>query len=373
MTTTTQEKGKQEKQCDDPDLDPEYLEQFTRYQHAAEAPPPDFSLRYENGLVESRVLSVVRAPAIGYPAGVLRFLDFRVGAWAAAPRVRGWLRSLWRAPGDLAARAVVPERFARVLVPHAVFHVRMEAVLTGTDTYAPRDGRRPLRTRVRETVATDPDDDIVVCTATFAEDRRFYDGAWGAAWTLRPQCCFSPEADLGLLVPLDQCDAVELGRLRAQVRAEREKRKQGVLGSLWSALTAAFADDDAPGVRRQAPPSDAYILPTLRCQDLWDAVRQQCENDLRRRCDAKWASRAAEEDHTLSNRHIAFRNTSFDAELVYMPVYSAAYTYADQAFRVAVNGQTGDVAGDRPGGTVGSFFRNVFRWVGFGGGKKEEK
>lgn len=355
------------------DLDQAHLDVFARFQHAAEAPPPDFSLRYENGLVEARVLSVVRAPAIGYPAGAVRFLDYGVGAWDVARRVREWVCSLWRAPGDLAARAVVPERFARVLVPHAVFRVRMEAVLTGIDTYRPRDGRRPRRTRVRKTVATDPDDDIVVCTATFAEDRRFYDSAWADAWALRPQCVFNPDTDLGLLVPLDQCDAAELDRMRAQVRAEHERGRQGLLGALWSSIAGAFADSDTPDVLRRAPPSDAYMLPTLRCQDLWDSVRQRCQDALTRRCDAKWAALAAEEDHVLSGRHIVFRNAAYDAVLVYMPVFSGSYAYGDQHFRVAVNGQNGKVAGDRPSATVGGFFHNVLRWAGLGSAKQEEK
>ena len=361
----------------DVELDQAHLDAFAQYAQAAEAPPPDFSLRYENGLAESRVLSVVAAPAISYPAGAVRFLAYGVGAWDVARRVREWIASLWRAPGDLAARAVVPARLARVLVPHAVFHVRLEAVLTGTDTYTPRDGRRPRRTHVRETVATDPDDAIVVCTATFAEDRRFYDGAWGSdassAWTLRPQCRFDPETDLGLLVPLDQCDAAELAHMRAQVRAEREKRAQGFFGGLWSSIAGAFADSDVPDVVRAAPPSDAHLLPTLRCRDLWDSVRQRCVDDLARRCDALWAARAAAEDHTLTRRHIVFRNAAYDAELVYMPVFSGTYAYGDQHYRVAVNGQSGRVAGDRPSATVGGFFRNVLRWAGLGPAKKDEE
>ena len=82
------------------------------------------------------------------------------------------------------------------------------------------------------------------------------------------------------------------------------------------------------------------------------------------------------EGYTYKNKRITFVDISYNSRVVYLPVYSGAYLFTDENsvekwYRVAVNGQTGDVEGERPFISVGGMVKNMFGWLGFG--KKDDE
>jgi hypothetical protein len=61
-----------------------------------------------------------------------------------------------------------------------------------------------------------------------------------------------------------------------------------------------------------------------------------------------------------SNRTVTVDRTGLSVQsykLLLLPVYTTTYTYRDRTFRLVVNGQTGQVLGDVPGGD--SFVRRM--------------
>jgi hypothetical protein len=60
------------------------------------------------------------------------------------------------------------------------------------------------------------------------------------------------------------------------------------------------------------------------------------------------------------NRTLTVDRTGLSVQsykLLLLPVYTTAYNYRDRTYRLAVNGQTGQVLGDVPG--ANSFMRKV--------------
>jgi hypothetical protein len=83
----------------------------------------------------------------------------------------------------------------------------------------------------------------------------------------------------------------------------------------------------------------AYDLPL---EPAWELAREKMRESTRQACIAQ-ASTGQVRNFSM--------NLDFSAEswrYVLLPIYVAAYRYQDKAFQVMVNGQTGEVAGQRP-------------------------
>lgn len=339
-------------------LDDKLMKAYEKYIHTEEAPPSDFSLVCENEREQLRVYTMLSALPAGDPEEELQFGLFRVNACEAPQLVRNWVNSWYRVPSDFARRTVVPLHFARVLVPYACFNVTMTMNITGTDTYTPpRDdpeGGGPQTTARADSVSKDTV--CTVCAAASEEDRAFYE-TWKNEWSSRYGGHMNPVTDFGLLTPPDQWNAVELERMRDKKRAEEERNGHTLLGRGVTALGSLFDS-------REAPPSDAFVMPAQRCEDFWDEVRESCKDALAKECIEQW-KKLAQVNHRREVTASQVQSIEHTVSLVYMPVYSGAYTYAEQKFRVAVNGHNGKVTGDAPRGTIVDFFRNLFWWLGF--------
>jgi len=346
---------------------------FDDYHNSPAMMPTDFSLKYQNGYTQSLFMNVVQDPAIGYPHGEFQFADFKIGGWEVPALVRAWIDGRWYAPKGFSGESRVPPHFSRVLVPHAVFHVSMTAVLTADETYRPPQGGRIQRSHINQQFKTNYSHDYVVCSAMLAEDRNFYDKAWakGGKWKLNPLLVFSPDRDLALIVPPEQMSDMELMTMKKKVFMEREKKNKGFFGSLISSIVAVFTSDetDVHGQHR-APPTDVYILPSVRCSDLWDEVRTKCKAELESRADSHFLRLQSRPEYSYRNKRVTFVDSSYDANIIYLPVYSGAYQFTDETgqakwYRVAVNAQSGDVEGERPYITFKGAMKSMFGWLGF--------
>ena len=352
---------------------------FDTYWNAQALMPPDFSLKYQGGYEQALFTSLIQNPAMGYPRTAFRFIDFKINGWEAPDLVRQWIKGRWGAPKGFAEKAVVPPRFSRVLVPHAVFNVNMTAILTGDETYRPQNGGRVSHGKIREQFHINPQHDYVFCSATLLEDRSFYDKAWssGNKWKLYPVRIFDPDRDLQLIVPPYLWKDTELMTMKKKVFKERQKNSKGFFSSLFSSIAAVFTSDEDEELSdpHLAPPSDAFFLPSVRLTDLWDFVRAKCEAELTSRANSRWSSLSARQDYSCRNKHITITQPSYEAYIIYLPVYSGAYQYSEKGgvpkwYRIAVNGQSGDVEGERPFITVGGVMRNM---LGLFGIKKDEE
>lgn len=336
-------------------------------------PPPDSSFPDKDKLEDWRVLNFMSMPPSGESMTQLRFIPFKVNPWDVSRLVHRWVESWYRVPGDFADRAVVPHRFARVLVPFIVYKVDIKLFIIGTETYNPPK-EEPGKTQ-QYGLYKKPDepkiktiseyhsysDTYPECSATSSTDRGWYD-SWGNKMYHLPKCAFNPDTDFGLLAPLDLCDTVELEHMCDLVHAEQEKKKEGFFQSLWSSVKSAFSDSDTA---LSAPPSDAYMLPSLSEKDSWDVFGHGIKMSMINRCTRDWERRADLYYHR-SVKDYEIQSFSHYSPRIYIPVYSGTYTYGNTEYRVIVNGHNGEIDGVTPKGSFGGFFHNVFRHMGFG-------
>ncbi len=77
-----------------------------------------------------------------------------------------------------------------------------------------------------------------------------------------------------------------------------------------------------------------------------DAARQRCRETLQQREDQSIRDFLPGDRHRQLQVDTDF--THLDADLVLLPVYVLTYEYRGQRFRFLINGQTGQVAGDKP-------------------------
>lgn len=343
-------------------LDKKRMRLLNSYANAPELRPPDKSLQGGSQCKESQVFNQLSALPIEGPAKELWFLPFKVNPWDVPTIVREWVNSWYRVPSDFAKCAIIPPHFARVLVPHAVFSIKASVFVSGLEEHDPiisdssQERRLHLPYPAFGTVSVTSQS--ILCSATSVVDCKFYDDAWSTAWNLEAKKAFHPDTDFGYLAPPDQCHSVGLNFMQEEVRAEQESSKQGLLESLWSAITGPSSP---PNPQELTLPGDAYMLPTLSTSDVWVRKRSEIEESIRSIGEQQWRFGAlAEHRRTCSSSLL--QKIDYSSEIVYMPVYSGTYTYAGKTFRIAINGQNGNVVGDRPTGTFGDFVRNVFSW-----------
>ena len=352
-------------------LDEEHHKLFTQYAEAKEIPPPDCSFSDRDNLQEYQVLKVMNTIPTKGSMRSFKYKPFQINPWDVSKLVHHWVESWYRVPGDFAKSAVIPQRFARVFVLFFVFEIQLTLFINGTESYTPEE--EPSQTHYNSsTISEIPKtkklnechlacDRYVRCSAPSSTDCSIY-RKWKNKLSWLSYYVFDPDTEFGLLAPLDQCDTVELEHMCDLARAEQEKQKMGFFQSLWSSMKSVFVSDNKG---YKDPPSDAYMLPTLSEEEVWSANRDSIRSDIIDQCINSWEKSAMKnynrtvDDYCISS----FRKSS---TLVYIPVYSGTYTYCGKQYRVAVNGLDGKIIGDVPDGTVGSFFSNLFRHMGFG-------
>ena len=111
----------------------------------------------------------------------------------------------------------------------------------------------------------------------------------------------------------------------------------------------------------------------FECCDAGDGVQSE-KKKLTSSANSRWSSLSTRQDYTCRNKHITLTQPSYDAYIIYLPVFSGAYQFSEKGgvpkwYRVAVNAQSGDVEGERPFITVSGVMRNV---LGFFGIKKDD-
>ena len=218
-------------------LDEKHRKLFAQYAGARLMLPIDYSFSDRDNLQEYQVFKVFnRIPTKG-SMDRIHYIPIKVNPWDVSKLVHQWVESWYRVPGDFAKSAVIPQRFARVLVPFIVFNVRIEIDIEGTETYTPPEEEtgqkeKPYRYQYNNAKSskrvTGSESDhqwYSCCAATSSRDRYFYSDYESKVKKLQSYSLY-PDKHFGLLAPLDQCDAVELEHMCDLARAEQEKQKK---------------------------------------------------------------------------------------------------------------------------------------------------
>ena len=298
------------------------------------------------------------------------FVPFEVNPWDVSNIVKKWISSWYNVPRDFVECAIVPSRFSRVFVPVRVVAAHLNVLIQGMDRNTPPEREPGEEEEWYHILAQIPWSErrcdsesgskvFSVCSAASSTDRNFY-SEWSHNVNQLSRCVFNPDTDFGLLVPLDLCNTVMLENLHSQVCAKKDGKKNP-FQYLWASLKRTFED---PRVEERAPPSDAYVLSTVSDQYVWDNWSDGIKRELTRKCTEHWINNAGlNVTRTVESVSVtSFTHTSY---IVHLPVYSGTYTYNGTQYRIAVNGYNGKVRGSLPQGSVGGFFHNFFRHIGF--------
>ncbi|MEO0763639.1 MAG: primosomal protein N' (replication factor Y) - superfamily II helicase, partial [Pseudomonadota bacterium] len=221
------------------------------------------------------------------PTGLL---PFAIDQGRAREGLRGWLASRWFAPNDLKKFAEASRPIQGVYVPHYTYDTACRAEYRGRRgvEYRVRRGKK-TEVRVRWYPASgrvhhDFDDVLVPATATVTE--------------------FSSEADVHGAAEWD-----------------------------LQALTP-YATHYLAGFRAEAP--------SLGLEKGFDLARGACDGYMRQ---------LVRRDIGGDRQQITWMSTTYDRvtfKHVLLPVWLAAYRYSNTPYRVAINGRTGRVTGQRP-------------------------
>lgn len=229
------------------------------------------------------------------PQAVLPFAVDRKGAMSAYEK---WLGSLWFAPNDLKARALLDQRLKGIYLPYWTYDTEVETVYTGlrgedywdTETYTVTiNGRTEMRTRtVRKTrwypasgvVHNSFDDVLIPATKSLPQDRLIS----LEPWDLRKLLPFDEPYLAGYTTEsysLELAEGFEVAKERVQPKIESTIRS------------------DIGG--------DRQIINSKKCAY-----------------------------HDITYKHVL------------LPVYVSAYTYNGRLFQIIINARTGELSGDRP-------------------------
>lgn len=229
------------------------------------------------------------------PQAVLPFALERKQAMDAYER---WLSSLWFAPNDLKARALLDQRLKGIYLPYWTYDTEVDTDYTGmrgedywvTETYTVNiNGRSQMRTRtVRKTrwypasgrVHNSFDDVLIPATRSLSQDRLIKLEPWDLP-ALRP---FDATFLAGFTTEsysLDLDDGFEVAKERVQ-------------GAIEQTIRADIG-------------GDRQIISSKRCHY-----------------------------SDITYKHVL------------LPVYLSAYTYSGKLFQIIINARTGELSGDRP-------------------------
>ena len=369
----TREKEEKDEKGDKEDkafeLDEEHLKLFERYANAQEVSPPDNSFPDGSDIEHSRLFNMMTMPSNGTMVK-FDYIPFQVNPWDVSGLVKKWVDSWYRVPRDFADCAVVPCRFSRVFVPCIVFTAKVKVLIQGMESYTPPE-RKPGEEKQYNAHVETPwskrrsdfetcTDVFSMCSVTSSTDRSWY-RQWGHNAKHLPSFSFNRDTDLHLLVPLDQLNVVELEHMRSLVCAEQKSEKKSFFQSIWSSVKQVFESEHC---EYKAPPSDAFLLTKLSDEDVWEWCCDETEQELIRCCTERW-EHSGGFNITRKVECVSVTRFTHTSYTVYLPVYSGMYTYHDKQYRVVVNGYNGKVDGAVPHGTLGSFFHNVFKHLGF--------
>jgi DNA-directed RNA polymerase subunit RPC12/RpoP len=238
---------------------------------------------------------IVVDPEKARPLQPTGLVPFRLTEPEARARLKGWLGSLWFAPGDARRLAYSEGRLSGVYIPFWTYDADTDSDYDGqrgdlhTEQYEDVDaqGRTVMRTRT-----------YIVWTPVSGHVRRFFDDVLVLASSALPEK-FTRRLrswDLSGLVPY----------------------QEQYLAGYRSELYQTALDDGYAQAR-------AYMEQVIYrdvCYDIGGAQQQV---------------------HRIDSR---FRDITF--KHVLLPVWASAYRYRGKRYQFIVNGQTGEVQGERP-------------------------
>ena len=126
----------------------------------------------------------------------------------------------------------------------------------------------------------------------------------------------------------------------------------------------APAASRSKGSTKFVPLPECEIISRVPADEMWQAAHQQIVDELNRDCrDAIRRRKEKNAGTVLSGTRITFGPESYEARVVYMPVFLGVYEFSGTEYRFVVNGQNGSVSGDRPwAGLVGTA-RKAWNWL----------
>jgi len=246
-----------------------------------------------------------------------------------------------------------------VLVPYAVFNVSMSVVLLADEEMV--SCAEPSVKQVREEFTVPPTTNYIVCAALDETDRKFYNEMWSDFdWKLDKVWLFDPVKDRGLIVPQERIKEYELLEMKKRICKKRKDNEKGFLETMLTVVSEALTTTKVFD-EHKAPPTDAYFIPSSNPDSLWLPLSMKLEKQIRNQAHLRYSILEKRENVRMKNERVELLYSSYTAYLVYLPVFSGFYEFAGEgqpvSYRVAVNGQSGDVKGQKPSaGLFGALF-----------------
>jgi DNA-directed RNA polymerase subunit RPC12/RpoP len=225
-------------------------------------------------------------------------VPFAIEAKDARDRLKDWLGSLWFAPSDVQRYAREEGRLTGVYVPYWTFDAETRSRYSGERGTAHQVPQRMLVQEQGRTV-----------------ERTVY----------RTEMRWSPAS--GRVARAFDDILVLASRTLPRHVVER-------LGSWRLGALVPYRDEYVSGFRSEAYQVDLEDGFALAREEMAAAIRQDVAMDI---------GGDAQRIHSIETDYgrITFKH-------VLLPIWSAAYRYGDKAYRFVVNGQTGEVQGERP-------------------------
>jgi len=126
-----------------------------------------------------------------------------------------------------------------------------------------------------------------------------------------------------------------------QKKEEEENKNSTWAGKFFKALASVTITAPPP----HNPPDVNLLLPFLK----WEVVWREFEKELVKNEEAEAAGKLSRELIATKVKDVKINMTvQVNKWLVYMPTGLLAYTYGGNIYKIVVNGQTGEVVGERP-------------------------
>jgi len=181
----------------------------------------------------------------------------------------------------------------------------------------------------------------------------------------------SREADMKKVLPQSDLAKAELAGLKDKIRFEKKKEAEQQKKGFWTKVgDFLFGSGEAPWcLDLEAPIPVSYILPESEAVEmaLYTATIIIVQRDIREKVEERWGELEEREYYEVVDKKVEYSDYTGRERVLFLPVYSGEYNACTEdgeikSFRVAVNGCSGDVIGNRPST---SFFGKVRGWFGW--------
>lgn len=267
------------------------------------------------------------------PQHGINFAEYLLAKDVLQLRFNQWLRSLWFKPAGF-FEEVTNATMQFLFVPYWLFDVQIEVQYRGQVCKLMATGSDPRGKKVEHWYEASGVRNAVysnkfVCASADKDTRRLVK-AFSSHWKFE-KIHFAKKNN-------NQNNS-------ALEKQQKEAAEEGWAGRFFKKLVTAVT---IPEPEPPKPPPMEMLQPHLPWENVWKNYEKELVAMEQNECAKK-----------LQSEHMALRvkdvKITFRVEvtrrLVYFPVCFTSYLYNGTSYKVAINGQTGQVNGDRPYGT----------------------